>query len=105
MLRGCAYLWDRTLKGKRAQKLTKRVNGVEVRLAWAGSATEVASMPAGFMLRNRLRYEITVEDPAYLTKPATMAQQWDHRPDLEFSPASEACDPKEAARYRDHVPK
>ena len=55
--------------------------------------------------RTRLRYEITVEDPAYLTKPATMAQQWDHRPDLDFSPASEACDPKEAARYREHVPK
>lgn len=50
MLRGCAYLWDRTLKGKRAQKLTKRVNGVEVRLAWSGSATEVASMPAGLIV-------------------------------------------------------
>jgi hypothetical protein len=34
-----------------------------------------------------------------------MAQQWDHRPDLDFSPASEACDPKEAARYRESVPK
>ena len=55
--------------------------------------------------RTRLRYEITVEDPAYLTKPATMAQQWDHRPDLGFSPASEACDPKEAARYRESLPK
>jgi hypothetical protein len=55
--------------------------------------------------RTRLRYEITVEDPAYLTKPATMAQQWDHRPDLDFSPASEACDPKEAARYREGLPK
>ena len=55
--------------------------------------------------RTRLRYEITVEDPAYLTKPATMAQQWDHRPDLDFSPASEACDPKEAARYRESLPK
>jgi len=55
--------------------------------------------------RTRLRYEITVEDPAYLTKPATMAQQWDHRPDLDFSPPSEACDPKEAARYRESLPK
>jgi hypothetical protein len=36
---------------------------------------------------------------------ATMAQQWDHRPDLDFSPASEACDPKEAARYRESLPK
>jgi hypothetical protein len=54
--------------------------------------------------RLRLRYEATVEDPVYLTAPGTLAQQWDHRPDLEFSPASEACDPDVAARYRDHVP-
>jgi hypothetical protein len=54
--------------------------------------------------RTRLRYEITVEDPIYLTEPATLATQWDHRPDIEFSPASEACDPEVAARYRDHVP-
>jgi len=54
--------------------------------------------------RTRLRYEITVEDPVYLTEPAMLAQQWDHRPDLEFSPASEACSDDVAARYRDHVP-
>jgi hypothetical protein len=54
--------------------------------------------------RTRLRYEITVEDPVYLTEPASLAMQWDHRPDLEFSPASEACDPNAAARYRAHVP-
>jgi hypothetical protein len=49
--------------------------------------------------RTRLRYEITVEDPMYLTAPGTLTQQWDHRPDLEFSPASEACDPNVAKRY------
>jgi hypothetical protein len=54
--------------------------------------------------RLRLRYEITVEDPVYLSEPATLAQQWDHRPDLEFSPASEECDDEVAARYKDHVP-
>ena len=53
--------------------------------------------------RLRLRYEITVEDPMYLSAPATLTQQWDHRPDLEFSPASEGCDRDAAARYRDHV--
>ncbi len=52
----------------------------------------------------RLRYEITVEDPVYLTEPGRLAQQWDHRPDLEFSPASEVCDDDVAARYLDHVP-
>lgn len=52
----------------------------------------------------RLRYELTIEDPVYLSEPASLAMQWDHRPDLEFSPPSEACDPEAAARYRPHVP-
>ena len=49
--------------------------------------------------RTRLRYEVTVEDPVYLTAPATLTQQWDHRPDLEFSPASQVCDDEVAERY------
>jgi hypothetical protein len=53
--------------------------------------------------RTRLRYEITVEDPEYLTGPATLTQQWDHRPDLDFSPRSEACDANVAARYRESL--
>ena len=55
--------------------------------------------------RTRLRYEVTVEDPVYLSEPATLTQQWDHRPDLEFSQNTGACDPEVANRYRDHVPK
>lgn len=54
--------------------------------------------------RTRIRYEVTVTDPVYLSAPATLSQQWDHRPDLPFSPASEVCDDEVAARYRDHVP-
>jgi hypothetical protein len=49
--------------------------------------------------RTRLRYELTAEDPVYLEAPATLAMQWDHRPDLEFSPPGEACDPEVAERY------
>jgi hypothetical protein len=52
----------------------------------------------------RLRYEITVEDPVYLSAPATLTQQWDHRPDLEFSQNTGACDPDVARRYKEHVP-
>jgi hypothetical protein len=52
----------------------------------------------------RLRYEITVEDPVYLSAPASLVQQWDHRPDLEFSPPAEQCDDGVAARYKPHVP-
>lgn len=54
--------------------------------------------------RRRLRYEITVEDPVYLEEPATLTMQWEHRPELEFSPPAEACDDDVAARYLDHVP-
>ena len=54
--------------------------------------------------RLRLRYEFTMEDPAYLAAPGTLTQQWDHRPDLELSPPSQACDDDVAARYKDHVP-
>ena len=53
----------------------------------------------------RLRYEVTIEDPTYLSAPATLTQQWDHRPDLEFSQNTGACDPEVANRYKDHVPK
>ena len=55
--------------------------------------------------RTRLRYEVTVEDPDFLTAPATLTQQWDHRPDLEFSQDTGACDPEVARRYKDSVPK
>ena len=53
----------------------------------------------------RLRYEVTVEDPTYLSAPATLTQQWDHRPDLEFSQDVGKCDPEVANRYKDSVPK
>src|SRR5690349_3741141 len=53
----------------------------------------------------RLRYEVTVEDPMYLSAPATLTQQWDHRPDLEFSQDVAKCDPEVANRYKDSLPK
>ena len=53
----------------------------------------------------RLRYEVTVEDPLNLTGPATLTQQWDHRPDLEFAQDTDKCDPNNAARYKASVPK
>lgn len=48
--------------------------------------------------RLQLRYELTVEDPEYLTTPATYTAMWDHRPDLAFGPA---CDPKNSERFRE----
>jgi hypothetical protein len=55
--------------------------------------------------RTRLRYEVTVEDPVYLTAPAMLTQQWDHRPDLEFSQDTGKCDPNVAAKYHEGLPK
>ena len=48
--------------------------------------------------RLQLRYELTVEDPEYLTTAATYTAMWDHRPDL--TPGS-ACDPENSERFRD----
>lgn len=76
-------------------------NGLNVPSSAAKHTVERLTLAEG---GTRLRYEITVEDPAFLTEPSTLAMQWDHRPDLDFSPAAEACDPEVAARYRDHVP-
>ena len=48
----------------------------------------------------RLRYEITVEDPMYLTGPAKLTQQWDHRPDLEFSQDTDKCEESAREKYK-----
>ena len=48
----------------------------------------------------RLRYEITVEDPMYLTGPAKLTQQWDHRPDLEFSQDTDTCEATARDKYK-----
>ena len=46
MLRTAKGLWSKTLHGRKAQKLIKRIAGVTLRLAWAGSPTELAAQPA-----------------------------------------------------------
>ncbi len=52
----------------------------------------------------RIRYQISVDDPIYLTATATLSQQWDHRPDIDFAPLNETCDDEVSARYIPHVP-
>lgn len=54
MLRSAASLWAKTEKGRRSKKLIKRVAGVPLRLAWAGSPTELASQPAHTVLIDEL---------------------------------------------------
>lgn len=50
MLKSAPELWAKTEKGRKAHKLVKRVAGVTLRLAWAGSPTELASQPAHTVL-------------------------------------------------------
>ena len=46
--------------------------------------------------RRHLRYDVTLEDPAGLTAPASLSMQWEYRPDL--APSGVACDPEIARR-------
>lgn len=50
MFKGSKSLWDKLAKGQKSTKHHKRVSGVSLRLAWAGSATELASDSAGLGL-------------------------------------------------------
>jgi hypothetical protein len=48
----------------------------------------------------RLRYEISIEDPMYLTATASLTEQWDHRPDLEFTQDTAGCTEGAREKYK-----
>lgn len=50
MLRSVPTLWDKLEKGKRNKIGEKFIAGIRLGFAWAGSATELASHPAGLVL-------------------------------------------------------
>jgi hypothetical protein len=50
--------------------------------------------------RRHLRYDLTIDDAAGLTAPATLSMQWEYRPDL--APSGVACDPEIARRLIEH---
>lgn len=54
MLETVPSLDEYLVKGRKAQKLAKRCKGVSIRLAWAGSATEVAAQNAGLGLADEV---------------------------------------------------
>jgi hypothetical protein len=70
----------------------------------AGITIGVASGPRKHLVERltpaqdgrHIRYEVTLEDPASLTAPASYTMQWAYRPDLERSCI--ACDPEAARR-------
>lgn len=64
MIKGVATLWTKMSKGKRATKTHKRIAGVSLRLAWAGSPTELASDSAVIVMvdeRDRMEDNIKGE--------------------------------------------
>jgi len=75
MFRNCDSLWDKLAKGHKSTKHHKRISGVSLRLAWAGSATELASDSARLGLVDELdRMEQDVKgegSPVELTEART----------------------------------
>ncbi len=72
MLRSSRSLFGKTLWGKKNKKTLKIVAGAEIRLGWAGSATELAGQPAGLVIvdeRDRMEGDIKGEgDPVELAR-------------------------------------
>jgi hypothetical protein len=47
--------------------------------------------------RRHAKYELSMEDPDFWTKPAALSTVWDYRPDVE--PSVQTCDRENARRY------
>lgn len=75
MLRSTPVLWERTEKGNRYSTYEKWIAGVRLGFAWAGSATELASHPAGLVMvdeRDRMSSDVDGEgDPVALARART----------------------------------
>jgi phage terminase large subunit GpA-like protein len=54
MLRSVPELWQRTAKGQKYSTAEKTIGGVTLGFRWAGSATELASSPAGLIMLDEL---------------------------------------------------
>jgi phage terminase large subunit GpA-like protein len=54
MFRSAASLWPKLAKGKRSSKTSKFIAGIQLRLGWAGSASELSSMEAGLAFVDEL---------------------------------------------------
>ena len=60
MLKSSAELWAKCAKN--TSKMLKRVNGTSLRLAWAGSATQLASQAAGLVVMDEIdKMDVDVE--------------------------------------------
>ena len=75
MLRSTPDLWAKLEKGRRNRVVEKFVGGIRIGFGWAGSATELASHPAGLVLvdeRDRMLSDVEGEgDPLTLARART----------------------------------
>lgn len=60
MIRGCKSLWNKTIKGQKYTVLKKLVGGTSLRMAWAGSTTEIKSDTAAVVAVDEID-EIEIE--------------------------------------------
>ncbi|MCW2242244.1 phage terminase large subunit family protein [Azospirillum canadense] len=70
LVKSCKSLFRKTIWGKAHKKVRKIINGAVLRLAWAGSASQLAGQPAGMVLvdeRDRMGDDVKDEgDPVTL---------------------------------------
>lgn len=96
MLRSTPVLWDRMAKGQRNKVAEKWIAGIRLGFAWAGSATELASHPAGLVLvdeRDRMDNDVAGEgDPVTLAK-ARGSNYWDFKLGIFSTPTIEGASP------------
>ncbi len=96
MLRSTSSLWNKTEHGQRYGINEKWIGGVRLGFAWAGSATELASHPAGIALldeRDRMSNDIGGEgDPVELTR-ARLKNYQDSKLGVFSTPTVEGVSP------------
>lgn len=94
MFKSCSSLLSKLTVGRKAKKLVKKIAGVTFRLAWAGSATELASQPACIVIVDEVDRMETVGgegDPVTLAE-ARMATYPDGTLVLDSTPTLGSVD-------------
>ncbi len=89
-------LWDKLAKGKQNKITEKWIAGVRIGFGWAGSATELASHPAGLVLvdeRDRMENDVEGEgDPVELAEARTSTYP-DGKVIIVSTPTTEGASP------------
>ena len=96
MLRSTPVLYDRLAKGQRDRITEKFLGGVRLGFAWAGSATEMASHPAGLILvdeRDRMTGDVAGEGDPVIMAMARTKNYMDAKIGIFSTPTIEGASP------------